>query len=928
MSRSIKHDFQYLSVTTTAVAMILLSGFWIYYDYKMLNLESERLRTKHMVEYEHLLHTEVHRVITHINYEKSVTEQRLRQSLKERTNEAYSIATNLFKQNRGTLNDVTLRKLLKDSLRDIRFHNGRGYFFAFNKLGTIELLPTQPSLEGQNLSTGQHNQGQFIVQDALEAVRSAGEGFYSFPWSKPNKPGNSHPKLAYLRYIPELEWIIGAGEDLNDFTLNLQQKICEQVEQFRFGKENKEYIFIANWDGIGKTYPATGKNMLEVKDANGVYIVQELIKKAKEGGGFVQYVMPPLNRILSAPKLSYAAPIPEWQWYVGAGVYIDEIDTIIAQHQQLFRDKVLKHLLIMVLVLVALLMINYVTAYVISRNIWIQLDLFSKFFRRASTESISIDSGHLAYSEFREIGDLANVMLEQRNEFLEKISLSRDEWINTFNAIGDCVILFDSDGKVVRANEEALNLHGMTPDEIENQHCTDICSDNNPVKRTLVDQLPHGAEVNNRKLNTVFWASSFPIFTGDGEFYRMILIARDITEQRRLEEKLAQSKKMEAIGLLAGGVAHDLNNILSGVVSYPDIILAQMPEENLLKKQILAIQKSGQQAAEIVADLLTLARGIIANKKVIDLNVLIQEHLESPECDIIRKINPLLSLTTALDQTLLPCFCSPVHIKKSLMNLIINASESISGDGQINISTSNLHLELEKAKELHIETGKYLMLKIEDTGTGIPPAYIERIFEPFYTKKVLGNSGSGLGLSIVWNSITDHDGAIEVTSSKTGSKFTIFLPATEESIAVDDNLPSLNDLKAKGESVLIVDDDEQQRDIALQFINTLGYTGKAVASGEEALIYLADKQTDVIILDMILGSGMNGRKTYEKMIQLFPGQKALIVSGYSLDSEVKIAQQLGAGPYVKKPYTLKQMGFALKKVLATPDTIHKEEAAF
>ncbi|MCP4297721.1 MAG: hypothetical protein GY786_19145, partial [Proteobacteria bacterium] len=199
--------------------------------------------------------------------------------------------------------------------------------------------------------------------------------------------------------------------------------------------------------------------------------------------------------------------------------------------------------------------------------------------------------------------------------------------------------------------------------------------------------------------------------------------------------------KMEAIGLLAGGVAHDLNNILSGVVSYPDIILAQLPEESPLKKQFLTIQRSGQQAADIVADLLTLARGIIANKKVIDLNVLIQEHLDSPEYAKVQKINPLVSLTTALDQTLLPCFCSPVHIKKSLMNLIINAVEAINRDGKITITTTNIHLEPEKADELHIETGKYLMLKIEDTGTGIPPDNMERIFEPFYTKKVMGNSG-------------------------------------------------------------------------------------------------------------------------------------------------------------------------------------------
>lgn len=899
--------------------MVLLSGVWIFYDYKMLNMESTHLREKHMAEYENLLQNEVNRIVGDINYEKSLTEQRLKKYLKERTNEAYAIARNLIIQNRETLDKINLQKLVKDSLRNIRFQNDRGYYFAFNTRGMIELLPTHPEAEGQALSSSQHNLGQFVFEDALKLIGTAGEGFYSYSWSKPNTPGNQHPKLAYLKYVPELEWIIGTGEYLDDFTYDLQQEICARIEQVRFGKEKNEYIFVATWDGISQSFPAKGKNMLETKDANGKYVVKELMKKAKAGGGFVQYVMPTINNIHSAPKLSYAAPIPEWEWYVGAGVYIDEIDTIIAQNQQAFRDKVLEHIKTMALVLFCLLFINFFTTAFISRSIWKQIELFSQFFRRASTESISMDSEHLVYSEFREISHLANAMLVQKNGFLQKISLSRDEWINTFDAIGDCVFLFDADGNIVRANAVALKLHEKPLDELVNRHFSSVCSPENPVHQTLSDQKPHSAEVNNKLLNKMFLASSFPIFTREGQLHRTILIARDITEEKRLKAQLAQSQKMEAIGLLASGVAHDLNNILSGVVSYPDLIIPQLPKNSPLKKQILAIQKSGQQAAEIVADLLTLTRGITASKKVIDLNALILEHLESPESEKVQKVNPLLSLSTNLDTALLHCCCSPVHIKKSLLNLIMNAAEAIKDDGQITITTCNLEIEAAKAKELHINRGKYVVLKIADSGSGISAVDLERIFEPFYTKKVMGNSGSGLGLSIVWNSIKDHEGAVEVTSNSNGTEFAIYLPGTEDQIPKEDKNPDLLDLKGHGESILIVDDDALQRDIATNFTEILGYKAKAVESGEKALDYLADNRTDLIILDMILDNGMNGRETYERIIQMYPEQNALIVSGYSLDSEVKQVQAIGAGQYVKKPYTINQLGLAIRAVFTPKD---------
>ena len=296
--------------------------------------------------------------------------------------------------------------------------------------------------------------------------------------------------------------------------LNFKRIYVRRVEQIRFGKEKKDYVFVATWDGVGKSFPATGKNMLETKDANGVYIVKELIEKAKAGGGFVKYVMPSIRGVQSKPKLSYAAPIPEWEWYIGAGVYIDEIDTIIAKNQQIFKNRVVKHIEIMLLILLGLLIIHFLIAHFISRKIWKQIDMFSQFFRRASTESVSMESEILDYKEFREIGNLANIMLKERNAILQEIRLSRDEWISTFNAIGDCIMILDGKGNIERANETALRLHGISAEKMIDMPFSELCCHDNPVNATLTDNAPHTAEIENEKTWQNFLGLQFsPLFS-------------------------------------------------------------------------------------------------------------------------------------------------------------------------------------------------------------------------------------------------------------------------------------------------------------------------------------------------------------------------------------------------------------------------------
>ena len=402
----------------------------------------------------------------------------------------------------------------------------------------------------------------------------------------------------------------------------------------------------------------------------------------------------------------------------------------------------------------------------------------------------------------------------------------------------------------------------------------------------------------------------------------VLSVIRDITDQklaqkalRESEEKLHRAQKMESMGLMAGGVAHDLNNILSGIVSYPELLLRNLPEDSPLRNPLKTIQDSGMRAADVVEDLMTIARGVASSKEPLNLSTMVEEYLKSAEHLKLERTHSFVSFKTELDPTLLNMSGSPTHIKKILMNLVTNASEAIEGSGTVSISTTNRYLDEPLKGYEDVRTGEYVTLSVADEGLGISPQDLERIFEPFYTKKEMGRSGTGLGLAVVWNSMQDHNGYINVKSSERGTVFELYFPTTREQVADEKEELPLEDYLGHGENILVVDDEDRQREIASGMLTELGYNAESVSSGEDAIKYVKKHPVDLIVLDMVMPQGINGRKTYEEIIKIRPGQKAIIASGYAKTKEVDRAQGLGAGKYIKKPYTLEKVGLAVKEEL-------------
>jgi PAS domain S-box-containing protein len=518
----------------------------------------------------------------------------------------------------------------------------------------------------------------------------------------------------------------------------------------------------------------------------------------------------------------------------------------------------------------------------------------------------------------------------------QKIQESEKKYRELVENANSIIMRRDTQGNITFFNEFAQNFFGYTEDEILGKSLEGTIFPNTKSTKTYLDNLlllfthtPDKPIINekesvlrNGKKVWIAWTYR-PIFDNGKNLKEILCIGTDITElkyaeleKRDLEARLQRAQKMEAIGTLAGGVAHDLNNILSGIVSYPELLLMDIPSESPLRKPILTIQKAGERAAAIVQDLLTLARRGVITTKVVNLNSIISEYLKSPEFENLRMHHPNVQIRTDFETNLLNILGSPVHLTKTIMNLVTNAAEAISDIGEIVISTKNRYIDKSLNGYDKVKEGDYVILCVRDTGIGIPSGDLERIFEPFYTKKVMGKSGTGLGMAVVWGTVKDHKGYIDVKSTDgKGTDFTIYFPVIRQELVADQSIVSTNDIMGKGESILVVDDVEDQREIASKILMKLGYSVLSVSSGEEAVDYMKNHSADLLVLDMIMEPGIDGLDTYKKVLEIHPNQKAIITSGFSETDRVREAQRLGATSYIKKPYLLDKIAKVVRDEL-------------
>jgi signal transduction histidine kinase/CheY-like chemotaxis protein len=401
----------------------------------------------------------------------------------------------------------------------------------------------------------------------------------------------------------------------------------------------------------------------------------------------------------------------------------------------------------------------------------------------------------------------------------------------------------------------------------------------------------------------------------------MAVFFRETTEQVRahaeseaLRESLNRARRMEGLGLLAGGVAHDLNNILIGLTSYPELLLAELEPESPHRPTIQAILDSGLRAAAVVEDLLTVARGVAVARVALDLRDVVEDCLASPEFERVKREAPGVSYDVRLPDAPAVVIGSFVHLRKALMNLVLNAFEAVATEGTVEIAVFERLLAVSPPGWPDVRPGAFLMLSVRDSGGGIAQADLPRIFEPFYSTKVRGRSGTGLGLSIVWSVVREHDGFVDVATERGTTVFELGFPELKDGLVELGNVQA-EPPRGHGECVLVVDDEPLQRDAAARMLARLGYVAQVVASGEVAVEVVRRGGVSVVLLDMVMPGGWGGRDTFLRLHECHHTLPVIPMSGHAEDDDVRAIQQCGGRPLLRKPFLLHPLAAALAAAL-------------
>lgn len=506
----------------------------------------------------------------------------------------------------------------------------------------------------------------------------------------------------------------------------------------------------------------------------------------------------------------------------------------------------------------------------------------------------------------------------------EKLIASAKHYRSVYQSIiehaSDVIYRHDQKGTYLIVSPSVEKILGYKPKNfLENPNTWDLCVFEDDFEtyyeeRSKVYEQKHCALRYRmvHKNGKVIWVEEIRYLVIDENDTYIQGILRDVTEKIVLEEQLQRAQRMEAMGLLAGGVAHDLNNILSGLLGYPDLLLMKLPPDSPLCKYLHGIKESAERASDVVNDLLALARRENYSMEPIPINRIAQDYLNSLDFKALKNRYPKIDIELTLDKENTFIKGSLSHLIKSFMNLVINALQAMPKGGKLHVRTQQVSLKESIYGYEEIKAGDYGIIEIKDNGQGIANKDIKKIFEPFYSKKI-HKRGTGLGLAIVYGVIHDHNGFIDIKSVEgEGSTFLIYLPQTAPR---EKHVPTASlDLRGT-ESVLVIDDVFEQRELAKEFLTPLGYTVTCASSGEEAVEYLSKNYADILILDMIMEDGIDGLETYQQILKMHPNQKAIIASGFANNERVKKAQALGACSYLGKPYTRQQLSVAIRKEL-------------
>ncbi|MGC8832871.1 MAG: ATP-binding protein, partial [Armatimonadota bacterium] len=558
------------------------------------------------------------------------------------------------------------------------------------------------------------------------------------------------------------------------------------------------------------------------------------------------------------------------------------------------------------------------------------------------TSYSALQSGQSMYSQnFRWIGDDGRVRWLYEDVFIKAIGPDmwhlvgvctditeqklieeeRSKLALAVESTTEAIVITDASWNVAYANPAFENITGLDKQNIIGRHVTELNLDEKALK-TAVEKAQQLKTWSGRMLGSKTDGSRYhanvnlsPIYGNDGKLAGYMLLIRDISEEVILQQQLEQAQKMEAIGRLAGGVAHDFNNILTAIGGFADILASKLDRGNPHRKYVEHIQNSVDKASALTKQLLAFSRKQVVEPKPLRIN------------DVIAEIEPMLRsiigedimLTTILKEAVVTV--DPSQIEQVIMNLVVNSRDAMPQGGHLTIETAKVWLDEAYCQRHHDTTpGEYAMLAVTDTGCGISPDVLPHIFEPFFTTKEKGK-GTGLGLSTVYGIVKQNGGSVWVYSEVgKGTTVKVYLPLAKTApIAKQKQVEPVPVEVTGSETILLVEDEQTVRLLAHEILTDRGYTVLEAPNGEEA-IQISESyegEIDILVTDVIM-PGMSGKEVAEHILRRRPKLKVLYMSGYTDNSIVHHGVLDSGVAYIQKPFTPDGLARKIREVLASP----------
>jgi signal transduction histidine kinase/ActR/RegA family two-component response regulator len=780
-----------------AVFWILCLGLglaWVWGDLKHLNedmLTAEKNFTEARMNEVRMLITNL---TQNIEYQIDSAGADQEAMLRDRVDQAAALAQRIYGENKDRLSDEDLVATIRESMRPLRFDGEQGYYFVLTLDGTRILQPHHPETEGRNMLEMQDPEGRFVVRDIIALALESGEGAYSYLWTKPGLPGEDHAKTSYVKLFEPLGLVIGTGQYFDDFIASEQEAILRRIRRISFGKEG--YVFVNTYDGTAVVMRSNkykpGDNIWDITDPNGYKIFQEELRAASvPEGDFINYTWIEPGTTKPVRKVSFIKGIDRWEWLLGAGVYLDDVEQALAQRRETMKQVIVRAVLQILVAFVVAFLLALFFARRLARKIQAELHAFGDHFQDAVSTHRPIDTSGLAYTEFQGFAGSINEMLEER---------------------------------------------------------------------------------------------------------------------RNIEEELLKARNLESIGVLAGGIAHDFNNLLTAIMGNISLARDDLPAGNPAEESLVQAEIVSERARDLTQQLLAFAKGGAPVRSLANVGTIIQESA------VFSLRGSSVQLELDLPEDLLHAEVDSGQFSQVVGNLALNAGQAMPAGGLFKITARNLHLADDN--ELSLARGPYIALDFRDSGEGIPEENLGRIFDPYFTTKA---GGTGLGLASVYAIIKNHEGMIRVESRRgRGTVFRVWIPARpgNETVVQATNKQS----QTFSARVLIMEDDPSVSNICQLMLERLGCQVEATGHGEDALAAYeremkGDHPFELVVMDLTIRGGMGGKETIGHLLTLDPEAAAVVSSGYSNNPVMANYMEHGFLGVIRKPYKLAELRHVLSQVL-------------